>query len=1539
MQDVSGVVPLLAAAGGFVPSAGVHAIVIDGGNGVTVTSLGQNVTVGANFGTAGAQSVTQTGILTGAGLGKGNGTVVVDGGAAVTIVTTGGAVTVGSVNFQPTGPVTITDSFGSGNATADAIAVMGGTDVKITVSSAETAAGFISVGSVGTGVVLNAAKTAVANANLDPIGNVTIVDDQVNGSTTTYGKGAVNVITNGGAAVSITGGASGAIVDAESTLGTGLGGPGTAVGKSALATVSLIGNQSAAAAIQTDALTNLTIQNSILSTYTVTDNTPGYTLGLTLGGDTKGITVIDAGAAGAGAAGAVTITDNGSSSVGAVSVPVTITAPLAKTLTATTTAAINLALGGDTALTTITAANTAALGLGDVTGLAKLTAINAGATATGSIKVSLDDSVTSFNGTGSTGAETVGIKFNVVGTATNTVNIVAGVPGIVAGVQGVNTLVLNYDALAADTPIGNNTHVKGFTALALGTVQSDAHTGTVYKPTVTAVTQVDTETVGAVVPGNTYTISINGGPATPTVTAGALDTPASIAGKLAGALITQGNAGVNVGYTAGATSLTITSTVAGTGFTVANGGTGALTDTPTVPNTPASAGDAAYDASGFSALSVGGSKGDVTFINVAGGATLAIGAPDPAGGATLFPGQGLGGAVPAVVNYLLAKPTAASSLAVTVGVDGTATGAVNAAVAPVTAVTAPGTGTTGNSAAFPVTIATTGIPIVSIASLGEVKSATGVTQTNFVTLADTAAGAIAITGDQALTLTLKTDGLGLLGGGGAVGTIDASAAKAAVDVSAVPLSEPASGGTHTISGGGGALTAVGGTSQLDADTFNVGAGGGTITLGSGGKWFQTPAQIAGSLPGSYSSGSETVSLTAVNATTPVVKATTLKVADGAVSTQATSGGATVGGVSNFANTITNADVLSYLAPKTLLANVGVKTPLSSVAGFATMATVLGFGVGSTALADLKNLSYTVFDGVISFDTAAGGTLLSSYTTQELVSAAEMILNGTGASLLGGFTQGSNTFVVSDDALQTLSLVLGANLDSVTELVGVSGVTGFGTTGAANSVDVKGVTFIDATPANVTGGDTGTGGAHVFNAAGFSQTTISAAAGKVPVVASAATEHGKVSYTFNNLASSAIVNIDSGSGATPFVGDLVVNQFGTAGSMSLTVNIGSAGSPTIVDSLTIAGDAALTLNSPFAASAVTTLVDSGSLATLTIGGAAAFAVDGITSTSLAAINVTNTGGAVTLFDQAAFANVVTITDTGSTTLGISGGPLKIGTSIGANQFGLTGTGDTVSIGTASLNNSFANEVHLSGSKGVITIDGTGANIIVASGSNDQITVGDTVNGIGGNTITATGTGNTVTLLGEPTAAVTVTVGNSAIINFSSDAKHPLVAENVILTGDTTGGTSASFLQTTINHAADAAGQTITFGNSGAGGALLTEALAGATVASSMVNVSSAADLPHALDLAAAQAALAVNPNPNTTTFGQIPGTTTIPAGPNGVIDWFQFGGNTYIVEAVNSGTTAAPHTALGAQDAVVELVGLVNIGVGGSFAAGTHILTL
>ena len=493
---------------------------VDGGNGVTVTALGQDVYVGSHFGTAGAQVVTETGVLTGVGLGQG-GIVEVDGGSTVNITTTGNDVTVGKVSgantYVASGAVNIQDNFGSGNATDDNIAVLGGTTVGVTVNSADN--GSILVGDqTGLGVnaeaALNAAGTALKNPAIDPTGNVTILNAQTNGATTTYGTGATNVVTNGGGTVSITGGSVGYVADAQSTIATGGADAGQAVGTSKLTTVVLDGTQTGGpVSIESDVLANLSaLDNNVVgNAYTVTNNTAAHALALTIGNDsntlnadgsTKSVndfTVTDA------KAGSVTVGDNGKASTSTL----TLSAVKATALTLNDTAAATFSLAGDAALTTITANVTNAAGtvdLGDVSGLAKLATINA-TTSTGALKVEINPGVTSFNGLGSTGNETVQVDQNSLlhSDGTTYSNVIAG--------SGSNTIVANYAAATSDTALGANAHIKGFTTLALGTAATDGTSGQVFQPGASAVAKVDTITITqtgilAIQTGTTFTITI-----------------------------------------------------------------------------------------------------------------------------------------------------------------------------------------------------------------------------------------------------------------------------------------------------------------------------------------------------------------------------------------------------------------------------------------------------------------------------------------------------------------------------------------------------------------------------------------------------------------------------------------------------------------------------------------------------------------------------------------------------------------------------------------------------------------------------------------------------------------------------------------------------------------------------------------------------------------------------------------------------------------------------------------------------------------------
>jgi hypothetical protein len=246
-----------------------------------------------------------------------------------------------------------------------------------------------------------------------------------------------------------------------------------------------------------------------------------------------------------------------------------------------------------------------------------------------------------------------------------------------------------------------------------------------------------------------------------------------------------------------------------------------------------------------------------------------------------------------------------------------------------------------------------------------------------------------------------------------------------------------------VTGGSGDAIVYAGGGITRADTYNMatvnnefttGSGGGTYTAGLGGSWDAVAHK--------FSSGSETVNLTASTA-----KTDTLKLADGAVVTD----NGTKGGVTKFTlDSITASDAVNFItANKIILVNAttGVVNTVNSAA---TMASVLdSSGALNTKLA---NLTYTISNGVITFG-ATGGHSLSEFTTGELMSAAQILVSSSttgGTNKVAAFSSGGRSFVVASDNINTLQA--GTNNKSVlVELKDVASVKGFGTTGAEATI--------------------------------------------------------------------------------------------------------------------------------------------------------------------------------------------------------------------------------------------------------------------------------------------------------------------------------------------------------------------------------------------------------------------------------------------------------------------------------------------------------
>ncbi|WP_018420475.1 DUF4214 domain-containing protein [Paraburkholderia tuberum] len=1527
------------------------AVTVVGGNNVSITTNAGSVSVGAaNFngsvavaGQNPAGNVTVVDTASVSTIAASNAAdVTVYGGANVNVTDAGGAVTIGNVNgnnvVAPSGTVTVTDTsqlaFDRVLDTQNrVVSVTGGTTVNVT-----TNAGSVVVGGAGSGV-----------AGSQSTGAVTVVDSSL-GSVSVYG-GTNDTITAAGGVVTVGNStaltnATGNVAVTQSAVETGgQFGSTVAVNGGVNVTVNTTGGSVTAGATATPVTGAVATTDTFVGT-----NTDAFTV---VGGTTVAIN---------------TTASNGSVSVGNV----------APKLNVAGTALLNGTsfASGNVTIVNESLAGTTAAGAANVFGTGTDIVNTNGATSvsiTGASSVAITDEQTTL-ATGGAGAG------KAIGTSTLATVALDGISGNATITSGALTNLSIADS-SATTATAVTVNEAGAHALAL-TLANDAVTkvlgqASVTDATATSMTISTTGTAASAValsaakattltfnnaaavstatsvanPTNTAAVTLISDAALTTVTAtgaGALNLgDLSGFGKLTTIDATKSTGGVTVGINATVTSFngagssgndTVTlsgnSTVnaatpttndtivggSGVNTLVANYTGNILTDVALGNNASikgftnlaiGTAGSGTFDASGFSGLSLGDTLGAVSFQNVAAGATLSLTPAINAVADTL-----------AAVTYTLKTSTGSNdTLSLNVGTDGT-TQYKSGTVLP-----------TAGSNSITATVITTGIENLKVNSLGYVSpagTATGSVNVNSVTIQDTAAKTVTVTGDQNLVLTLQTDAAAALTSAtSVVTTINASAATGAVDVTNVPLAQ--AGGTVT--GGSGLLTAsgainvAGSTNAVVAvDSITTGAGGGVITVGAGGSWVANATATAN---GAYGAGSETINLAA---STGVVD--TIVVANGAVSTF----NGTKGGVNGFQVTTSakTSDKLTFgtvatPVAKTALANVAAPVAVSTV----TNAQSSAYSIDSTGalFTALANLTYTASNGVITFS-ATGGHQLSDFTSAQLVSAAEIILNGTGGNLVAAFSTGGNTYVVTDDGAQTLATTGGngttipgtathQNLDSITDLVGVTGVTGFGGTAAAGTVVATDVT-------NVAGFKSVSGTtALVYDETGFSHVGLGLGAVESAGVAQAV---GSTSTTLNNLAASALIDVASGLTG----GNLTVTQLGTAGSDSLTLNFQDAGGvASTFGTVTLNGDNALTINAA-GNETITSLVDSGNtLATINVTGGGNVVIHGVTDTALTLVDasggVAGNSGTLTLGDTTA----------------LSQAGLTIKGALGGDTIFASGAGDVITIGDATHTASGSFTIAANGLADTITVTNgasTNTTLIAAAASGDTISVdagSNTLGGVlsGGFISGSLGSGDTINL-GNTTGADTLWVGGSSTVNLGTTATPFGGTANVVVTGDLTGGTSAAYAQTVINGAA-APGfghLNIAFGNLTAAGGALTEGFAGGgtTSTASQVNVASATTLAQALDLAVSQASVmnAQNGGSATTVAN---GVLQQKAG-TGLIDYFHFAGNTYVVEVNNASSAAAAHTALGAGDVVVQLTGNVDL-TGASIAAGSHILTV
>jgi S-layer protein len=538
------------------------------------------------------------------------------------------------------------------------------------------------------------------------------------------------------------------------------------------------------------------------------------------------------------------------------------------------------------------------------------------------------------------------------------------------------------------------------------------------------------------------------------------------------------------------------------------------------------------------------------------------------------------------------------------------------------------------------------------------------------------------------------------------------------------------------------------------------------------------------------------------------------------------------------------DYLKFSAPKTPLADV--TTPAA---------------IGTT--------TYTVSNGVITFAS------VTNANTQ--LRDAQDIVNAAGANAVAATVLGGSTYVIASGA-SALTGVTGANADALIAMVGVTGVKGFGTTPAENTI-YTGTTVGSVTPA-VALVNTGTSAASVYDAKGVSAVTLTNSSHVITI--------GSTSTTLNNLAASAIISDAS----TLAVTKVITSQVGTAGKNSLTYN--STGAHTVAE-LNVSGANSLTLKSD-ANTVYTSIVDGGSTNTLTsisVTGAANTTLSGVTDTVLASVSALDSTGTLTL---------------------------------NSDKVGLSVTGS-----------SRANNITSSGANSVVTVthnyDAGGtkltnadSQVITANGSGASVTLsesGSPAMGTNTYTITANGSGATVDtsgfrVVGSVAPVITTSGGTGATIKVGAGISGTVIGVNVG-TGNTVtlvDGYDAAALtvpHVNINLAAASAGDTST-------GTYTLTKVVGTTVATNTLTFPA---------LGAAKTYtwnnVPVNVAANTTLEGALnqAATGTVTAG-NGYINWFQYGGDTYIVDNVAADANATATTGFDASDIIVKITGLIDL---------------
>ena len=550
--------------------------------------------------------------------------------------------------------------------------------------------------------------------------------------------------------------------------------------------------------------------------------------------------------------------------------------------------------------------------------------------------------------------------------------------------------------------------------------------------------------------------------------------------------------------------------------------------------------------------------------------------------------------------------------------------------------------------------------------------------------------------------------------------------------------------------------------------------------------------------------------------------------------------------------------------------------------------------------------YNVSDGVISL---ASGSAIPSATQQ--LQDAETIVDLGGIGSVGMITvevqtapdvTSPATFIIEDNSEGGPSVA-----DTFVELAGISGATGFGgvlaaedpafagNVGAGTSIMLGGFSGYDAVFARVTLDNGGSATANeTYTDAGYT-------------IDSLANSGFGFTNTYSKLANFGILQAD-----TTGDGNVVVTQVGVDPILTLTafgavdVNDLTYGNSAIAND-----DPLLTLYTELGSINITgDLIDASNTGTtLVIAGGSEVTVNGIIDTALTTINASTLDASLTLTASENGLSIVGATADGDAIVASgTGDSISVGSDCGPAsmkayvEITANGAGDTISVIGGEFDGTSAHGINAGGAGDTITEAGACGVVEISSngaalGADDTINVGDASVGHG-DAYVIVGANSTVNIVGSC---------SSAVVN----------VENVA-TGARSSGDYA-FTTITGVHGHDLTldiGNASLTDNSWAGGSNSWDGF------KSQVNVATATSLANAIDIAANQAAVLDQQFNGGIHSSVVNGVLELNA-KTGLADWFQYGGNTYIVEAVNTGSTSAAHAALGVHDEVIKLTGLVD----------------